>query len=76
MTIEPGATSSTSTKLVKIDEVKSTAKKQRIAAHSHVKGLGLDPETHCAKQNVIPYLFYEVFTTESVIFVLLNLLYL
>ena len=26
---------------MKIDEVKSTAKTQRISAHSHVKGLGL-----------------------------------
>lgn len=34
---------------MKIEEVKSTAKVQRIAAHSHVKGLGLD-ETGNAKQ--------------------------
>ena len=27
---------------MKIEEVKSTTKAQRIAAHSHVKGLGLD----------------------------------
>ena len=27
---------------MKIEEVKSTTKTQRIAAHSHVKGLGLD----------------------------------
>jgi len=27
---------------MKIEEVKSTAKTQRIAAHSHVKGLGVD----------------------------------
>lgn len=27
---------------MKIEEVKSTAKTQRISAHSHVKGLGLD----------------------------------
>lgn len=27
---------------MKIEEVKSTSKTQRIAAHSHVKGLGLD----------------------------------
>ncbi|VDN53465.1 unnamed protein product [Dracunculus medinensis] len=38
-----------STKLIKIDEVKSTARKQRVAAHSHVKGLGLYPETYTAK---------------------------
>ncbi|MCP9257789.1 RuvB-like 1 [Dirofilaria immitis] len=44
MTIEGGA--ALSTKLISIDEVKSTARKQRVAAHSHVKGLGLDPETH------------------------------
>lgn len=29
-------------KAMKIEEVKSTVKTQRIAAHSHVKGLGLD----------------------------------
>ena len=28
--------------VMKIEEVKSTVKTQRIAAHSHVKGLGLD----------------------------------
>jgi RuvB-like protein 1 (pontin 52) len=27
---------------MKIEEVKSTAKTQRIAVHSHIKGLGLD----------------------------------
>lgn len=27
---------------MKIEEVKSTVRTQRIAAHSHVKGLGLD----------------------------------
>jgi RuvB-like protein 1 len=27
---------------MKIEEVKSTVKTQRIAAHTHVKGLGLD----------------------------------
>ena len=27
---------------MRIEEVKSTTKAQRIAAHSHVKGLGLD----------------------------------
>jgi Holliday junction resolvasome RuvABC ATP-dependent DNA helicase subunit len=27
---------------MKIQEVKSTTKKQRVAAHSHIKGLGLD----------------------------------
>lgn len=29
-------------RVMKIEEVKSTSKTQRIAAHSHVKGLGLD----------------------------------
>lgn len=29
---------------MKIEEVKSTTKTQRISAHSHVKGLGLDGE--------------------------------
>lgn len=27
---------------MKIEEVKSTAKTQRISAHTHIKGLGLD----------------------------------
>lgn len=27
---------------MKIEEVKSTVRTQRIAAHSHIKGLGLD----------------------------------
>lgn len=27
---------------MKIEEVRSTAKSQRVSAHSHVKGLGLD----------------------------------
>jgi len=34
---------------MKIQEVKSTTKKQRVAAHTHVKGLGLD-ETGAAKE--------------------------
>jgi RuvB-like protein 1 (pontin 52) len=29
---------------MKIEEVKSTTKSQRISSHSHVKGLGLDAE--------------------------------
>ena len=29
---------------MKIEEVKSTTKTQRIAAHSHIKGLGLDED--------------------------------
>lgn len=36
-------------KAMKIEEVKSTTKTQRIASHSHVKGLGLD-EAGNAKQ--------------------------
>lgn len=35
---------------MKIEEVKSTTKTQRIATHSHVKGLGLD-EAGNAKQS-------------------------
>jgi RuvB-like protein 1 (pontin 52) len=30
---------------MKIEEVQSSTKKLRIAAHSHIKGLGIDPET-------------------------------
>lgn len=36
---------------MKIEEVKSTVRTQRIAAHSHVKGLGLDSETGGALQS-------------------------
>jgi len=36
---------------MKIEEVASTTKKQRIAAHSHVKGLGINEETGEAKEN-------------------------
>lgn len=35
---------------MRIEEVRSTTKTQRIAAHSHVKGLGLD-ENGCALPN-------------------------
>jgi len=35
---------------MKIEEVKSTAKTQRISAHTHIKGLGLD-EKGTAIQN-------------------------
>lgn len=31
---------------MKIEEVKSTVKTQRISAHSHIKGLGLDETGH------------------------------
>uniref|UniRef100_A0A915BYT3 Pontin n=1 Tax=Parascaris univalens TaxID=6257 RepID=A0A915BYT3_PARUN len=51
MTVESGSNSGTSTKLLKIDDVKSTARKQRVATHSHVKGLGLDPDTLLPKNN-------------------------
>ena len=33
---------------MKIEEVKSTTKTQRIAAHTHVKGLGLNQENGLA----------------------------
>lgn len=33
---------------MKIEEVKSTTKTQRIAAHTHVKGLGLNPDNGLA----------------------------
>ncbi|GMR33202.1 hypothetical protein PMAYCL1PPCAC_03397, partial [Pristionchus mayeri] len=36
------------TRLVNMEEVQSTARSQRVAAHSHVKGLGLHPETRAA----------------------------
>ncbi|VDM97738.1 unnamed protein product [Thelazia callipaeda] len=54
MTIESATISST--KLVRIDEVKSTARKQRVAAHSHVKGLGLDSETHVPKNSACGFI--------------------
>lgn len=32
---------------MKIEEVRSTTKTQRIASHTHIKGLGLDEEGNC-----------------------------
>ena len=32
---------------MKIEEVKSTTRTQRIASHSHIKGLGLDDTGAC-----------------------------
>uniref|UniRef100_A0A914UKX0 RuvB-like helicase n=1 Tax=Plectus sambesii TaxID=2011161 RepID=A0A914UKX0_9BILA len=45
-----------SVKVMKIEEVKSTARKQRVAAHSHVKGLGLDPDSHLAKSHACGFI--------------------
>eukprot|EP00331_Platyophrya_macrostoma_P029339 CAMPEP_0176440842 /NCGR_PEP_ID=MMETSP0127-20121128/20821_1 /TAXON_ID=938130 /ORGANISM="Platyophrya macrostoma, Strain WH" /LENGTH=62 /DNA_ID=CAMNT_0017825463 /DNA_START=42 /DNA_END=227 /DNA_ORIENTATION=+ len=36
---------------IKIEEVVSTTKKERIAAHSHVKGLGLDADGRAKENN-------------------------
>lgn len=41
MMADSAASASTST-TVKVDGVRSTARQQRVAAHSHIKGLGLD----------------------------------
>ncbi|KAK6024494.1 hypothetical protein OSTOST_09696, partial [Ostertagia ostertagi] len=35
-----------------VDEVEHTVRQARVAAHSHVKGLGLDPVTREALPNV------------------------
>ena len=48
---------------MKIEEVQSTAKKQRIATHTHIKGLGLDVITpslsfflnFCFSLNALPF---------------------
>lgn len=32
---------------MKIEEVQSTKRQLRVAAHSHIKGLGLDEEGEC-----------------------------
>lgn len=50
---------------MKIEEVKSTTKTQRIASHSHVKGLGLD-EAGNAKQTACGLVGQE--TAREVIF--------
>lgn len=59
---------------MKIEEVKSTTKTQRIASHSHVKGLGLD-EAGYAKQTACGLVGQEAarevwssFTAPAVIF--------
>ena len=36
---------------MKIEEVKSTSKAQRIASHSHIKGLGLDENGYAVQQS-------------------------
>ena len=38
---------------MKIEEVKSTVKTQRISAHSHVKGLGLNETGEAVKVRMI-----------------------
>ena len=40
-----GDVPASNTKMVNIEDVTSTARTQRVASHSHVKGLGLHPET-------------------------------
>ena len=39
---------------MKIEEVKSTVKTQRISAHSHVKGLGLTETGEAIKVTILP----------------------
>lgn len=69
---------------MKIEEVKSTTKTQRIASHSHVKGLGLD-EAGNAKQSAsglvgqetareveINFVFCQFVNGESVNLITLN----
>jgi RuvB-like protein 1 len=36
---------------MKIEEVKSTTKTQRISSHSHIKGLGLKPDGYAEEVN-------------------------
>jgi len=59
---------------MKIEEVKSTTKTQRIAAHSHIKGLGLDENGEAlamgsglvgqeTAREVVCYFFTKVFNT-------------
>ena len=60
---------------MKIEEVKSTTKTQRIAAHSHIKGLGLDENGEAlamgsglvgqetAREVLLCYFFTKVFNT-------------
>lgn len=59
---------------MKIEEVKSTTKTQRIAAHSHIKGLGLDENGEAlamgsglvgqeTAREVMLYFFTKVFNT-------------
>jgi hypothetical protein len=37
---------------MRIEEVQSAAKKQRIATHTHIKGLGLDVRAHLPRFSV------------------------
>ncbi|KAK0403182.1 hypothetical protein QR680_016764 [Steinernema hermaphroditum] len=45
MDVPSNADPASSSHMVQLSDVQSTVKKQRVAAHSHVKGLGLDPAT-------------------------------
>uniref|UniRef100_A0A6I8P7L7 RuvB-like helicase n=1 Tax=Ornithorhynchus anatinus TaxID=9258 RepID=A0A6I8P7L7_ORNAN len=46
---------SSATCQMKIEEVKSTTKTQRIASHSHVKGLGLDEAAWPSRRRCDPW---------------------
>jgi len=52
---------------MKIEEVKSTAKIQRISAHTHIKGLGLD-ENGVAIQNAAGLVGQELAREVSIFF--------
>ena len=68
---------------MKIEEVKSTTKTQRIAAHSHIKGLGLDENGEAlamgsglvgqeTAREVMFYFFTKVFNTIQTLMTLPN----
>ena len=68
---------------MKIEEVKSTTKTQRIAAHSHIKGLGLDENGEAlamgsglvgqeTAREVMFYFFTKVFDTIQTLMTLPN----
>lgn len=47
---------------VKIEEIQSTAKKQRIATHTHIKGLGLEVLLHSTlyRSNFVSFFFKDL----------------
>lgn len=60
---------------MKIEEVKSTAKTQRISAHTHIKGLGLD-ENGIAIQSAAGLVGQEMAREVRILYILIIYTYI